>query len=380
MRTHKLTPLEIATRRLRAQQIEQTPFKRVKDLVGYMGALQAQDLAMAKWAVGKRLPGVTQATVDMALDRGAILRTHLLRPTWHLVSSDDIGWMLTLTAPGIAASMKSRHRNLGLTPALVSKCNGIINKALCDSGALTREEIAMLLEKRGIATKGDNRLAHILLCAELDGLICSGPLKERKQTYALLHERVRVKKSLSREEALAGLAHRYFVSRGPATLQDFVWWSGLPARDARTALELSRNTLASEAIGPATYWFSVSASSRTNVSTTVHLLPAYDEFLIAYKDRSAIFPSLREKRVISSNGVFRPTIVVNGTVSGLWTRRTEGAGTTITTECFTRPGREIMKLIEQEACAFASFIGNGTNRKITYIHGVTSSSQMTETQ
>ncbi len=357
-----VTRTSIAQRRLVTQRLVGSTFTRVKDLVGFMCAMQAQDLGMAKWAVGKRLRDASQLTVDAALNGGDIIRTHVLRPTWHLVSSADIGWMLPLTAPNIAASMKARHHGLGLAPAVVKNCNRLIERALYKSGAMTREEIAARLEKAGIPTRDDNRLAHILLCAELDGLVCSGPLKDNKHTYALLEERVRTRKSWSKEEALAELARRYFVSHGPATLKDFVWWSGLPVGDARLGLDLARQTLGSESVGPVRYWFTDNGVPKIKTNGTACLLPAYDEFLIAYRDRSAMITSPREKRVISSNGIFRPTIVVNGVVSGVWTRKVEKAGIVIEIKCFTKPELVVGELIKREVEAFAGFLGSGAWR------------------
>ncbi len=275
--------------------------------------MQAQDYPMAKWAVGLRLHGVPDKIVDAALDKGEILRTHLLRPTWHFVSSDDIYWMLELTAPRIIASMKFREKWLGLTGAIIAKTNHVIEKALGGGEDLTREELIAELNKAKIRTD-EYRSGHLLMRAELAGLICSGKVEgkkrcestdssSRRQTYALLEKRVPKKLRMSREESLKELAQRYFSSRAPATIQDFAWWSGLSMADARNALEMIKQNLVPETVQSAmdnprssnTYWLPDSSLTPQKESSTL-LLPAFDEFLIAYKDRSASSrPRHREK-------------------------------------------------------------------------------------
>jgi hypothetical protein len=238
---------DISNIRMISQQIERTKLKTAKDIVGWMGAMQAQDYAMAKWAIGLRLPKSTDQAIETAVNDGEILRTHLLRPTWHFVSADDIYWMLELTAPKIKESMRSRHKQLGLTDAIFTKSNSIIEKALRGGKHLTREELLVEIGNAKIVLDG-NRASHLLTRAELDGIVCSGATKNGKQTYALLEEWVQKAKPLDKEEALVKLAKIYFSSRCPATFQDFVWWSGLPINAARYALEMVKSDFISEAI------------------------------------------------------------------------------------------------------------------------------------
>jgi hypothetical protein len=347
---------EIARHRLANQQISDPVYAKVDELVRHLGALQAQDYDMAKWAIGKRLPGATDESVESAMTKGEILRTHLLRPTWHIVAADDIQWLLALTAPHIASSLKSRHDELGLSRVVIKRCNAVIEKGLARRGALTREEIALLLRKSRIATKDNNRLSHILLCAELDGVICSGPRRGKSLTYALLAERVRSSVKLSNDEALGEIARRYFVSRGPATLKDFIWWSGLSAADAKKALAIAGTSLRSETVDSAIYWFPETALQGNARREEVHLLPAYDEFLIAYRDRTASLPMARLKRAVSSNGIFRPTVVIEGEVAGLWKRTTGSAKVTLEVELFHAAGRKIVSSLTRESRALASFL------------------------
>ena len=217
-----------------------------------MGALQAQDYPMAQLAVGKRLSNVTDEKIDLALNEGKILRTHLLRPTWHIVSSKDIHWILQLTAPHIKTAVKSRHKELELNEKVLSKIYLLLEKSLRDGNHLTRNELYSIFHEAKISTE-NNRGAHILLSAELEGIICSGKIKDGKQTFALLEERVQKPANLTRDEALEKLARIYFNSRGPATLRDFVWWSGLPVRDARKAIEMIGKDIISEEIEEETY-------------------------------------------------------------------------------------------------------------------------------
>jgi hypothetical protein len=354
---------DISKFRLKNQQIADTKFKTVKDIVGWMGAMQAQDFSMAKWAIGVRLPGSTDKAIQESFNKGQILRTHLLRPTWHFVSEDDIYWILELTAPHIKASLKSRNKELGLTKETFDKSNEIIERVLTGGKYFTREEIIDAIEKAKIHIDNPQAYYHLILNAELDGIICSGPIKGNKQTYALLSERVSKKKILNRNEALAELAKKYFTGHGLATLQDFVWWSGLPVADARKSLELSKLEIVSEIIGSRIYWFSksfpLSYSSDTE-KDAVYLLPAFDEFIISYKDRSASIPIENQKKAISSNGIFRPVIALNGQVIGVWKRTTKKNKTIIETHFFQSPNKSRKSLIEKEAATYGQFLNQET--------------------
>jgi hypothetical protein len=313
----KLT--NIARLRLVSQQVGGSLLKSPQQVVAWMGAVQAQDFPMAKWAIGLRLAGGTQAEIEAAFNRGEILRTHVLRPTWHFVSADDIDWLLALTAPGIKTALRSRHKSLGLDDQIFTRSSAIIENSLGDGQHLTREALAEKLAAANIPID-ENRIAHLLMHAELDGLVCSGKILHGKPTYALLSERVARRSPLSVEEALAKLATLYFSTRSPAALQDFSWWSGLPTPQARHAFELVKADFHVEFIEGRSYCFSDSSSAPPPAEDTAFLLPAYDEFLISYQDRTAALPGEYFNTAVSSNGVFRPTIVVNGKVAGLWKR------------------------------------------------------------
>jgi hypothetical protein len=309
---------------------------------------------MVKWAVGIRLSGVTDADVESALDGGEILRTHVLRPTWHLVTLEDIRWMLELTAPNIKKLTKGRHRYLELTPAIFSKCRRLLEKTLRDGNHSTREELIPLLNNANIATD-ENRASHIFMELELDGVICSGKIKNGKQTFALLDERVPQTKHINKEEALAMLARKYFSSHCPAQLDDFVWWSGLPVKEARQAIENVRTDFMMETVEAKTYWLSEKFSTPKN--DTAFLLPAYDEFIISYADRSATLTFTNQKRTVSTNGIFRATVVINGETIGVWKRSFKKDNVSLEFEYFSKPDKSMLKMIDTEALRYAKFVG-----------------------
>lgn len=350
---------DIANARLFSQQIESTKFQTAKEVVDWLGAMQAQDYSMVKWAVGVRLPNSTDQEIESAIYHGEIIRTHLLRPTWHLVSANDIYWMLDLTSPRIKATLKSRHKQLELTEAIVTKSNKVIRQALSGGSHLTRSQLVAELEKNGIVTN-QNRASHLLLLAELDGILCSGTAQGKNQTYALLEERVPKTKFLSKEDALAALGKKYFSSHCPATLQDFTWWSGLSIRDAKLALEMVKLDLISVTIDSSVYWFTHSISNLEPAREKVYLLPAYDEFLISYKDRSVCLPFENHNKTVSDNGLFRPVIVVNGQVVGIWKRMLKKEKVIVEAEFFQQPAHATIIQLENAAVQYGCFLEKET--------------------
>jgi hypothetical protein len=302
--------------------------------------------------------------IETAIERGEILRTHLLRPTLHLVSAENIRWLLNLTAPGIKARLKSRHKELDLTESLFTKCNYIIQDSLKGNNHLTREELITILAKANISVE-NQRGYHILVESELDRLICSGITKGGKQTYALLDERVPMTKDLTKEEALKKIAGIYFSSRGPATLQDFKWWSGLSIIDAKNALEIAKPDLASEKIGSEIFWLSNLLTYPKNEITSANLLPAFDEFLISYKDRTASVPKIFQKKTVSNNGIFWPVIVFHGQVCGLWKRIIKRDKIIIAAELFGPIDKSIKDQIEMQSESFGYFYGKKTETNLT---------------
>jgi hypothetical protein len=358
-----MTVKEISNTRLCSQKVASQEFNTPKDIVRWMGAMQAQDYSMAKWAIGVRLAEPVEAKVEAAFDRGDILRTHLLRPTWHFVSADDIYWILDLSAPKIKSTLKLRHKRLELDESVITKTRAIIEKSLLKESSLTREQFANEFKSANIRTDG-NRLSHILFGAEMDGIVCSGPLKERKLTYSLLNVRVPVKRNLTRDEALAELGKRYFNSRCPATLEDFLWWSNLSVSEGKKALDYIKSDFFAEIINNRKYWFPISFSDVTLKKDSVHLLPAYDEFLISYRDRSASLSSYSNKKIVSDNGIFYPTIIVNGQVAGLWKRTFQKNKVNFYAGFLKPPDKTLRNLVEKKAGLYGQFM----EREISFLN------------
>lgn len=342
--------LEIAHRRLRNQGLSKIIFKSANDIVTQLGAVQAQDYAGAKWALGQRLKDSSDAALDKAFADGSILRTHLLRPTWHFVSPTDIRWLLMLTGPRVQAGNAFMYRKMELDRATFKKSNAVLEKVLQGGAQLTRTEFASAFEQKGIFTKDGIRLGLLMMNAELDGVICSGARRGKQFTYALLEERVPLVKSISREEALAELSKRYFNTRGPATIQDFAWWSGLTMSDAKNGIEMNQSQFKSEAINDQTYWFNESKSSTKVKSLTAYLLPNYDEYFIGFKDRSAIGGRVSWSNLDESSSAFIAHILfIDGQIVGGWRREPKKDSVIVELNLITK-----LKKAEHEAIADAS--------------------------
>jgi hypothetical protein len=297
--------------------------KSPEEVVGWLGAVQAQDYYGAKWAVAQRTKSVSDAAVEQAFAEGTILRTHVLRPTWHFVLPADIRSMLALTAPRIRAAMRYYDRQLGIDEAELEKSHAVVRAALSGGKHATRNELARLFTEAGINAKGQ-RLAHLVSHAELDALICSGPRRGKQFTYALLDERAPKTKPLPREAALADLSLRYYTGHGPALPQDFAWWSGLTLTDAKKGLESVRDQLSALEVDGRSYWHAESAKPPVLKEPVVHFLPNYDEHLIAYKERSAAFDRERIDRIgARENVLFNHLVILDGRVIGGW-RREQG--------------------------------------------------------
>ena len=347
---------DVARARLQNQHLSRPAFTRPADVVRWLGAVQAQDFPGAKWALALRMRSATDAAIERAFDRGEILRTHVLRPTWHFVTPDDIRWMLALTAPRVKARLAPYDRQLGIDAALVRRSNKAIASALGRGAHLTRQELRTALNNAGVAADGVQRLAHLTMHAELDAVICSGPRRGNQFTYALLDARVAGKRMLARDAALAELARRYFTSHGPAQLRDFVWWSGLTTPDARAAVDLARRDLERHVAGGKEYWRSASARARRQPARALHLLPLYDEFLIAYRDRSASLDAPLWKWVAGIDA-FSSTIVIDGRVAGRWRPRAAGDRLTIAIDLPVRLAKADDRLLGAAIGRYGAFVG-----------------------
>lgn len=306
-----MNSFEIARQRLVNQRLVGERLAKPSDVVATLGAIQAQDYAAAKWAVAQRTRNVAESDVDEALADGSIIRTHVLRPTWHFVAPADIRWMLALTGPRINAGMAFRTRWLELDEAAFRRSERALRRELRGGKALTRTELSQVLARARVPVLGDQRLGHLLLRAELDAVICSSARRGKQFTYALLEERVPSFASIERDEALAKLAKIYVTTRGPATAVDFAWWSGLTLSDARKALDFVGFIPARQGAD----------------DPTVHLLPNFDEYFVAYKDRTAPVQRLEKAGVhVRGQDVLANAVIVDGQFVGTW-KRTLGKST-----------------------------------------------------
>jgi hypothetical protein len=310
---------EILRLRLYNTGLSHSPFENAVDAVSHLGAVQAQDFTAAKWALGLRIRNATDKEIERAFNDGKILRIHVLRPTWHFVLPEDVHWMLELTAPRVKSFLKNYNRKLGLDDALFARSNAMIIAALEGYNYLTRQELKSILADAGIETDVQ-RLAHIVAWAELDGLICSGPRRGKQFTYALLEERMKRSDRPDREQSLAKLALRYFSSHGPAQLKDFAWWSGLAEKDAQSALDMVKSRLNQATVNTKTYWFPPHTEAGIPDRPTALLLFVYDEYTIAYHDRSDISEAQDIERMIAMGNALTAVIVLNGRVEGTWTK------------------------------------------------------------
>ena len=347
--------LSIPHIRLINQQLISTNFKTTKEIVSWLGAVQAQEYNMAKWAIGTRLPNITDKQVEEDLCKGEIIRTHILRPTWHFVTKEDIHWMLQLTAPRIKQALNGYNKYTELEALTIKKVTPVIVKLLSGSNHLTKQEIGEHLQAKKVDIT-THQLSHILFHAEVDGVICNGAVKGKKQTYSLLEELIPRPKKFDKDEALGMLARRFFTSHAPATLQDFTWWSGLTLTEAKKALEMVKSDFVSEEIDGQTYWFSNSFKGLTVDKNIAHLLPAFDEYVVSYKDRKEIFEHGYYLEVIGKNGLFKPTVMVNGQVAGMWKRVVKGKKATVELQLFKKFSKEVKSAIANEVEKYEKFV------------------------
>jgi hypothetical protein len=307
---------EIVKQRLAGHQLSTTKFTEAVTLLRWFGAMQAQEYGQTKWSFGLRIPSLKDADIEKDFTSGKILRTHVLRPTWHLVAAEDIRWMLQLTKARVHAANAFMYRKLELDKKLLTKCTNIIVKSLEGKKQLTRDAINLDFKKSKIKAEG-HRLSYLMMHAELEGIICSGARQGNQFTYALLEECVPAVKLKSTTEARTELTHRYFTSRGPATVQDFSTWSGLTIADCKKGIESVEGKLFAESVSDETYYFTQQTKQR--VSNAIHLLPIYDEYIMGYKRREAILQAYNSIKPKPALG-YDSTIVSDGQIIGTWRR------------------------------------------------------------
>jgi len=355
-----VTPAALISSRLRNQRLTQTALRRPADVVAWLGAVQAQDFATAKWGLALRARGLTEAAIDRAFDDGTILRTHMMRPTWHFVTPADIRWLQRLTAPHVHARNAPYYRKTGLDRGTLTRSRKVLERALRDETHLTRAELAAALGRAGIRASGV-RLAYVMMHAELECVICSGPRRGKQFTYALFDERVPRARALTREQALAELTRRYVASHGPATARDFAWWSGLGAGEARTGIEMVRPALVRTVWDGLTFWSAPSRAAAPPAAPTAHLLPNYDEYLIAYQDRGLAHPVPARTRSRVQFDAFGNFLIVDGRFAGTWRRDVRRDAVVVTVVPLKPMPRARRDALEAAVRAFGRFVERPAN-------------------
>jgi hypothetical protein len=353
-----MTNADIAHQRLHNQHLAGAPLATPEAVVQWLGAVQAQDYLAAQWALGLRLAGARDTDIDQAFAAGTILRTHVMRPTWHFVAPADIRWLLALTAPRVHAANASIYRRLAMTEAEIVRSQAALASALQGGRQLTRPELGTVLERAGIATQGELRLGYFLMRAELDGLICSGGRRGKQFTYALLEERAPAARMLPREEALAELTRRYFTSHGPATLKDYRWWSGLTLGEAKTGLELVKSHLMPDVIEGQTYWRAESPPFVRDPAPTAYLLPNYDEFTIGYTGHDPIYDAQGAKDLDPEGRIYYGhAILLDGRIVGAWKRTLRKGGVLLTFQPLAPFSEAEQRAVATAARRYGAFLG-----------------------
>ena len=355
--------LATVRRRLVTQRLGGEPFDEAAEVVRWLGAVQAQEFADAKWSLGERMrEGTTDADVEAAFARGEIVRTHVLRPTWHFVAREDARWLLRLTRPRVHALNRYWYGQLELDAKVLARCHATIARMLGDGEPRIRSELAAGLAAAGIECAG-HRLGYVLMHAELEELICSGARRGKQQTWALMDERVPPGPldDLGREGALAELALRYFRSHGPATIRDLAAWASLTVTDAKAAVAEAGGALVCEQDAAGVPWFSapheIAPSGR---AAGAFLIPMYDETIVAYKDLRVVLAGPRPRA-----GSLDRAIVIDGRTVGSWRRTLAPRSVTLEASLFApltpRHARELDAVVER----FGRFLGLSATLAVT---------------
>jgi Winged helix DNA-binding domain len=361
---------DLVARRLGAQRLVGEPFASPIDAVRALGAVQSQDYAAAKWALGLRVAGALEADLDRLFDDGAILRTHMLRPTWHFVLPEDIRWIQDLTSPRVVAGLRGRHRQLELDEQTLARAVEVMGEAVAGHNYLTRSELGQVLAAAGIAPDGQ-RMPHLLAVAEHANVLTSGPRRGKQFTFALLEERAPAAPRRDGDEALRELVVRYFRSRGPAQVHDFAWWSGLSATDVRRGLDMARDEVEREVVDGQEYWAGAGGAGPADTALA-HLVPNFDEYTVGYRDRSAVldpaypfdprsFSFFREASPMG--GLLSNIVTFGGRLRGAWSRALRGSDR-VRVEVMplaALPGEEA-EAIDSAAERYARFLGRRLER------------------
>jgi hypothetical protein len=350
--THK----DILNLRLHSLQLAGNLPGTPAEVVSRLGALQAQDYEGAKWSIAIRTQQNSQTDVEKAIEERSIVRTWPMRGTLHFIASDDVRWMLKLLTPRIVSGMAGRNRQLELDQSIFNKSQDLLLRAMEGTKQLVRSEVYSILEANGIVTS-NQRGIHIINYLAQNQILCHGTHNQKQPTYVLLDDWIPKSKELSIEEGHAEIAFRYFKSHGPATLQDFVWWTGLKITDARLALNSINQKLASENIEGNTYWFAPELRDTTTTTSTF-MLPGFDEFMLGYTNRTLMVDRLHLPKIVpGNNGMFMPTVVIDGKVEGLWKKEIKKDKVSVEITPFVELSSNKLKRIARASEKYASYLG-----------------------
>jgi hypothetical protein len=355
---------EIARLRLRNQRVVGGGgFASAQAAVGWLGAVQSQEYQFAKWTLGKRTPGLRDGDVDALLAGGTILRTHILRPTWHLVLPADIRWMMALTGPRIAARMRPAFGAAVLEDPLIRRGTDAMAGALAGGNRLSRSQLAKLIVAQGIVPTELDTIP-MFMAAELQLVIVSGGLAGNVQTYALVDEVVPNLDGFDRDWALAELTRRYFTSHGPATIPDFAWWSGLTVGDTRRGLAENDASGAGletfDVDGTAYFWAGDTSDPAVadDPSPTIHLMQGYDEYIVAYRSpRTPINIDGLANPSVLQRPPFTHAIIRDGQGIGFWRRQAARDRLIIETSLLTDLSDAERRALAAAAERYGSFVG-----------------------
>ncbi len=307
------------TIRLLSQQLVAPQFDTPAEVVGYMCAMQAQEYRMMRWAVAMRTRKPSAKAFKEAFDSGLIIRLHLMRGTWQLVSANDYWWMLDLCASKATAVIKGwmSSNKISIPDEELMWIREILVQTAADKRSVTKEDFEEALLQRDIQMD-EHRLSYHIRMAELSGTLCSGDLLPMKASYSLSVEKVKSSTKMDRDEALMLMARKYFQSRQPATLEDFVWWSGLNISDCRRGMELLGNAIHKETWKGRDFYLTDDCRTRGFRRGKFHLIPPYDEYLIGYKSRDIVLPQEHRHKAHNNSGIFQPVVAFDGVICGNW--------------------------------------------------------------
>lgn len=343
--------------RLQSQRLATPTSATPADIVSYLGAVQAQDYPGALWSIALRTTHATRADVERVIADRTIVRSWPMRGTLHFIPAADARWMLELLAPRVVRGMAGRHRQLGVDDAVIRRSRTLIDRALKQRSVLSRSVLLSVLEKGGISP-GGQRGIHIVRRLCMDRMLCFGPHDEKQPTFVLFDDWIRTSRRLDREDALRTLAERFFTSHGPASVRDFVWWTGLTVADAKLGLRLAQPSLERVATDDGELWMSNDLSASDAPTSRAHLLPGFDELLLGYKDRGATLAPEHASRICpGNNGVFQATLVLDGRVCGLWRRSTRAKAVAIEGSPFVLLKAAQKKAFAGAAERYAAFLG-----------------------